>query len=56
MEAARRMRAAAQGRKPNVNYALARLSERFRREGLGEGCRRSIFRKPSRERAENRCS
>jgi putative transposase len=33
MEAARRMRAAAQGRKPNVNYALARLSERFDARG-----------------------
>jgi len=41
MEAARRRRAAAQGRKPNVNYALARLSERFRREGLGEVRHRS---------------
>jgi len=33
MEAAKRMRAAARGRKPNVNYALARLSERFDARG-----------------------
>jgi hypothetical protein len=39
------MRAAARGRKPNVNYALATLIGEVRRERLGEVRRRSIFKK-----------
>jgi hypothetical protein len=45
MEAARRMRAAAQGRKPNVNYALARLSERFDARGWVKAAAAQIFKK-----------
>ena len=45
MEAARRRRAAAQGRKPNVNYALARLSERFRAKGWVKAAAAKIFKK-----------
>jgi hypothetical protein len=45
MEAARRMRAAAQGRKPNVNYALARLSERFDARGWVKAAAAKIFKK-----------
>jgi ubiquinone biosynthesis protein UbiJ len=41
IETARRMRAAARGRKPNVNYALARLIGEVQGERLGEGSRRS---------------
>jgi len=44
-EAARRMRAAAQGRKPNVNYALARLSERFDSRGWVKAAAAQIFKK-----------
>ena len=44
MEAARRKRAAAQGRKPSVNYALARLSERFDARGWVKAAAR-IFKK-----------
>jgi len=45
MEAARRMRAAARGRKPNVNYALARLSERFDARGWVKSAAARIFKK-----------
>jgi transposase len=45
MEAARRMRAAARGRKPSVNHALARLSERFRARGWVKAAAARIFRK-----------
>jgi len=45
MEAARRMRAAAEGRKPNVNYALARLSERFDARGWVKAAAARIFKK-----------
>jgi hypothetical protein len=45
MEAARRMRAAAQGRKPSVNYALARLSERFDARGWVKAAAAQIFKK-----------
>jgi transposase len=45
MEAARRRRAAAQGRKPNVNYALARLSERFNARGWVKAAAAKIFKK-----------
>jgi transposase len=45
MEAARRMRAAAEGRKPSVNYALARLSERFDARGWVKAAAARIFRK-----------
>ena len=45
MEAARRMRAAARGRKPNVNYALARLSERFDSRGWVKAATARIFKK-----------
>jgi len=45
MEAARRMRAAARGRKPNVNYALARLSERFDARGWVKAAAARIFKK-----------
>jgi transposase len=44
-EAAKRMRAAAEGRKPNVNYALARLSERFDSRGWVKAAAARIFRK-----------
>jgi len=44
-EAARRMRAAAQGRKPSVNYALARLSERFDSRGWVKSAAARIFKK-----------
>jgi hypothetical protein len=50
MEAARRRRAAAQGRKPNVNYALARLSERFDARGWVKAAAARIFGK-ARQRA-----
>ena len=50
MEAAKRRRAAAQGRKPNVNYALARLSERFRAKGWVKAAAAQIFGK-ARQRA-----
>jgi hypothetical protein len=50
MEAARRRRAAAQGRKPNVNYALARLSERFDARGRVKAAAARIFGK-ARQRA-----
>ena len=45
MEAARRMRAAAEGRKPCVNYALARLSMRFDARGWVKAAAARIFRK-----------
>jgi hypothetical protein len=45
MEAARRRRAAARGRKPSVNYALARLSERFRARGWVKAAAARIFKK-----------
>jgi len=45
MEAARRMRAAASGRKPSVNYALARLSERFDARGWVKSAATRIFKK-----------
>jgi len=45
MEAARRMRAAARGRKPSVNYALARLSERFDARGWVKAAAARIFKK-----------
>jgi len=45
MEAARRMRAAARGRKPSVNYALARLSERFDSRGWVKAAAARIFKK-----------
>jgi transposase len=45
MEAARRMRAAAEGRKPSVNYALARLSERFDARGWVKAAAAQIFKK-----------
>jgi len=45
MEAARRKRAAAQGRKPSVNYALARLSERFDARGWVKSAAARIFKK-----------
>jgi len=45
MEAARRRRAAARGRKPNVNYALARLSERFDARGWVKSAAARIFKK-----------
>jgi hypothetical protein len=44
-EAAKRMRAAAYGRKPSVNYALARLSERFDSRGWVKAAAARIFRK-----------
>jgi hypothetical protein len=44
-EAARRKRAAAKGRKPNVNYALARLSERFNARGWVKAAAAQIFKK-----------
>jgi len=44
-EAARRRRAAAESRKPNVNYALARLSERFRAKGWVKSAAARIFKK-----------
>jgi hypothetical protein len=44
-EAARRMRAAAQGRKPSVNYALARLSERFDSRGWVKSAAARIFKR-----------
>jgi hypothetical protein len=49
-EAARRKQAAAQGRKPNVNYALARLSERFDSRGWVKAAAAQIFGK-ARQRA-----
>jgi len=45
MEAARRRRAAAEGRKPSVNYALARLSERFDARGWVKSAAARIFKK-----------
>jgi transposase len=45
MEAARRRRAAARGRKLNVNYALARLSERFDSRGWVKAAAAQIFKK-----------
>ena len=45
MEAAQRKRAAANGRKPNVNYALARLSERFKAKGWVKSAAARIFKK-----------
>jgi hypothetical protein len=45
IEAARRRRAAAKGRKPNVNYALARLSERFNARGWVKSATARIFKK-----------
>jgi len=45
MEAARRRRAAAEGRKPSVNYALARLSERFDARGWVKAVTARIFKK-----------
>jgi len=45
MEAARRRRAAARGRKPSVNYALARLSERFDARGWVKAAAARIFKK-----------
>ena len=44
-EAAWRKQAAARGRKLNVNYALARLSERFRAKGWVKSAAARIFRK-----------
>ncbi len=45
MEAAKRMRAAASGRKPSVNYALARLSEKFDARGWVKAAAAQIFKK-----------
>jgi len=45
MEAARRRRAAEKGRKPNVNYALARLSEKFRAKSWVKSAAARIFKK-----------
>jgi len=45
MEAARRRRAAAQGRKPSMNYALARLSERFDSRSWVKSAAAQIFKK-----------
>jgi transposase len=45
MEAAKRMRAAAEGRKPSVNYALARLSKRFDARGWVKAAAARIFKK-----------
>jgi len=45
MEAARRKCAAARGRKPNVNYALARLTERFDARGWVKAAAAKIFKK-----------
>jgi hypothetical protein len=45
MEAAWRKQAAARGRKPNVNYALARLSERFDARGWVKAAAAQIFKK-----------
>jgi hypothetical protein len=45
MEAARRKHAAARGRKPSVNYALARLSERFDARGWVKSAAARIFKK-----------
>jgi len=45
MEAARRRRAAAEGRKLSVNYALARLSERFDARGWVKAAAARIFKK-----------
>jgi hypothetical protein len=45
IEAARRMRAAARERKPSVDYALARLSERFRAKGWVKAAAARIFKK-----------
>ena len=45
MEVARRKRAAANGRKPSVNYALARLSERFDARGWVKSAAARIFKK-----------
>jgi hypothetical protein len=44
-EAARRKQAAAQGRKPNVNYALARLTESFDSRGWVKSAAARIFKK-----------
>jgi transposase len=44
-EAAKRMRAAAYGRKPSVNYALARLSMRFDARGWVKAAAAQIFKK-----------
>jgi len=44
-EAAQRKQAAAQGRKPSVNYALARLSERFDSRGWVKSAAARIFKK-----------
>jgi len=53
MEAARRKRAAARGRKPSMNYALARLSERFDARGWVKAAAAQIFKKAfQRERKE----
>jgi hypothetical protein len=45
MEAAKRMRAAAKGRKPNISYALARLSMRFKAKGWVKAAAAKIFKK-----------
>jgi hypothetical protein len=45
METAKRMRAAAEGRKPSVNYALARLSERFDARGWVKAAAVRMFKK-----------
>jgi hypothetical protein len=45
METARRRRAAAEGRKPSVNHALARLSERFNARGWVKAAAARIFKK-----------
>jgi len=44
-EAAKRMRAAAHGSKPNINYALARLSKKFDAQGWVKSAAAEIFKK-----------
>jgi len=52
-EAAKRGRAAAHGSKPNVNYALARLSEKFDASGWVKAAAAEIFKKAM-KRAKSR--
>jgi len=52
-EAAKKMRAAAHGSKPNVNYALARLSKKFDAQGWVKSATAEIFEK-ARRRARGR--
>ena len=54
MEAARRKRAAANGRKPNVNYALARLSEKFDARGWVKSAAAARIFKKAFQRASGR--